>query len=158
MSRNRGLAQTLICSQYFLVQTIWLVQCRDNCDIWYAGHQITSPRLGPKVITVTVIRVIHSHHNVTRSKRIEYVGRKPTNVGMLDRRHTTFFGWIRDWSVTVSVNVGGRNISIVMLLFPLRLQLSCTRKLTIKIYWLCSLFLPRHFGILKLFRGYRTRA
>ena len=57
----------------------------------------------------------------------------------------------------VSVKFGGRNISIATFLFPRRLQLSCTRKLTGNIYPRCSLFLPWHFGFLKLFRSYRTR-
>ena len=51
-------------------------------------------------------------------------------------------------TVCVSVKFVGCNISIYMLLFPHRLQLSCTRKLTGNNYSLCSSFLARLFRFL----------
>ena len=59
-------------------------------------------------------------------------------------------------TVCVSVKFVGLNISIATLLSPHHLQLSCMRKLTGNNYLLCSSFLPRNFGFLKLFRSYRT--
>ena len=133
------------------------LQCRDYDTSRYTvtltlglWQQITSLRLVPKVITVTMIRVIHPHHNSNRRWR--------ASVSNLRWKMTD---WKRYWvtdagpnrrhklSLTdtdcVSVKFGGRNISIATLLFPRRLQLSCTRKLTGNIYPRCSLFLPRHF-------------
>ena len=50
---------------------LWHVICRDNCDMSYGiwQSQITRTRFGPKMITVTVFRVIHPRHNATRRWR-----------------------------------------------------------------------------------------
>ena len=42
---------------------------RLTVSVAYGSHQRTSLRLGPKVITVTVIRVIHPHHIASRRWR-----------------------------------------------------------------------------------------
>ena len=145
------------------------LQCRDYDTYRYTvtltlglWQQITSLRLVPKVITVTMIRVIHPHHNAYRRwrasvsnlrwKMTHWKRYRVTDAGP-NRRHKL--------SLTdpdcVSVKFGGRNISIATLLFPRRLQLSCTRRLTGNIYPR-SLFLQRHFRFFKLFRSYRTHA
>ena len=46
-----------------------LVQCRDNCDMSYGSHRELVPDSGRNMITVTVNRVIHPHHNDTRRWR-----------------------------------------------------------------------------------------
>ena len=56
-----------------------------------------------------------------------------------------------------SAKFRGHNISITTLLFPRRLQLSCTRKLTGNNYSLMFFILPLHFGFSKLFRSYRKQ-
>ena len=147
------------------------LKCRDYDTYRYTvtpilglWQQITSLRLVPKVIIVTMIRVIHPHHNANRRRRrwrasvsnlrwkmIHWKRYRVTDAGP-NRRHKLSL------TDTDCVKFGGRNISIATLLFPRRLQLSCMRKLTGNIYPRCSLFLPRHFGFFKLFRSYRAQA
>ena len=137
---------------------LWHIPVRSRTVTLTLGlwQQITSLRLVPKVTTVTMIRVIHPHHNANRRwrasvsnlrwKMTHWKRYRVTDAGP-NRRHNL--------SLTendcVSVKFGGRNISIATLLFPRRLQLSCTRKLTGNIYPRCSLFLLRHFGFLSYF-------
>ena len=146
------------------------LQCRDYDTYRYTvtltlglWQQRPSLRLVPKVITVTMIRAIHPHHNATRRwrasvsnlrwKKTHWKRYRVTDAGPNGRHKLSLTD-----TDCVSIKFGGRNISIATLLFPLRLQLSCTRKLTGNIYPRCYLFLPRHFRFLKLFRSYRTHA
>ena len=138
------------------------LQCRDYDTYRYTviltlglWQQRTSLRLVPKVITVTMIRVIHPHNNATRRWRASvsklrwkthWKRYRVTDVGPNRRHKLSLTG-----TDCVSVKFGRRNISIATLLLPRRLQLSCTRKLTGNIYPRCSLFLMRHFGFLKFF-------
>ena len=48
---------------------LWHIPVHRNPDIGSIWQQRTSLRLVPKVITVTMIRVIHPHHNATRRWR-----------------------------------------------------------------------------------------
>ena len=101
-----------------------------------------------------MIRVIHPHHNANRRWRAS-VSNLRWKMTHWKRYRVTDAGPNRHHKLSltdtdcVSVKFGGRNISIATLLFPRRLQLSCTRKLTGNIYPCCSLFLPRHFGFFK---------
>ena len=118
-------------------------------------QQITSLRLVPKVITVTMIPVIHPHHNANRRwrasesnlrwKMTHWKRYRVTDAGP-NRRHKLS---LTDTDC-VSVKFGDRNISIATLLFPRRLQLSCTRKLTGNIYPRCSLFFTAAFRVSKV--------
>ena len=127
-----------------------------------ASDQRSSLRLCP---TVTMIRVIHPDHKCYQkmeSQRIKvrleegYSEEDPLKTVHSNSHHKLS---LADTDcATVSVEFGGRNSSIATLLSPCRLLLSCTRTLTGNIYPLCSLFLPRHFRFLKLFRSDRTHA